>query len=129
MTRGTAIAAEGRDLGTLAPSKSRRLTPRPSASRRSVALVAAVVVLAAACAASLAIGARGLPLATIWEAITNYNPGDGSHAVVIARIPRTVLGLLAGAALGLAGVTMQGVARNPFAHHGVHGLTAGAALA
>ena len=49
--------------------------------------------------------------------------------MVHARIPRTVLGLLAGGALGLAGAAMQGVARNPLADPGIMGVNAGAALA
>jgi iron complex transport system permease protein len=80
-------------------------------------------------AASLAIGARGLPVTTVWQALTQFDPGDGDHAVVHARIPRTVLGLLAGGALGLAGAAMQGVARNPLADPGIMGVNAGAALA
>lgn len=129
----------GRVGGTSVPGSQRGTAPDAAgtgggsgsrtAGRRTAWLLVAVVVLAAACAASLAIGARGLPLSTIWEAITNFNPQDGDHAVVIARIPRTVLGLLAGAALGLAGAAMQGVARNPLADPGILGLNAGAALA
>ncbi|MFP3580253.1 iron chelate uptake ABC transporter family permease subunit [Arthrobacter sp. SIMBA_036] len=105
--------------------------PRPAdgVGKRTTWLVLAVVVLAAACAASLAIGARELSLTTVWEALTIFDPNDGNHAVVIARIPRTALGVLAGAALGLAGAAMQGVARNPLADPGILGLNAGAALA
>lgn len=135
----TTAASVGQVGGTSVPGSQRDSPPRSNAagggtglrgtSGRSAWLVAAVVVLFAACAASLAIGARGLPLSTIWEAITNFNPESGDHAVVIARIPRTVLGLLAGAALGLAGTAMQGVARNPLADPGILGLNAGAALA
>ena len=124
--------------GTSVPGNQRGIAPGSNATaangprmagKRTALLLLAVVVLAAACAASLAIGARGLPLSTIWEAVTTFNPQDGDHAVVIARIPRTVLGLLAGAALGLAGAAMQGVARNPLADPGILGLNAGAALA
>ncbi|MET1021163.1 MAG: iron chelate uptake ABC transporter family permease subunit [Arthrobacter sp.] len=97
--------------------------------RRALWLLASVVVLALATAASLAIGARGLALDTVWQALTQSDPGDGDHAVVHARIPRTVLGLLAGGALGLAGAAMQGVARNPLADPGIIGVNAGAALA
>jgi len=92
-------------------------------------LLAAVVVLVLLAAASLAVGARDVPLATVWQALTGFDPGNGNHAVVQARIPRTVLGLLAGAALGLAGAAMQGVARNPLADPGIIGVNAGAALA
>ena len=92
-------------------------------------LLAAVVVLAIACGASLAVGARAIPPETVWDALAHFDPADGNHAVVHARIPRTVLGLLAGGALGLAGAAMQGVARNPLADPGIMGVNAGAALA
>ena len=92
-------------------------------------LLAVVVVLALVAAASLAIGARGLALDTVWHALVHFDPANGDHAVVQARIPRTVLGLLAGGALGLAGAAMQGVARNPLADPGIIGVNAGAALA
>ena len=101
----------------------------PARGPRAVWLLAAVVVLALVTAASLAIGARGLSLDTVWQALTQFDPANGDHAVVHARIPRTVLGLLAGGALGLAGAAMQGVARNPLADPGIIGINAGAALA
>lgn len=101
----------------------------PARGPRVSWLLAAVVVLALVTLASLAIGARGLGLDTVWQALTRFDPTNGDHAVVHARIPRTVLGLLAGAALGLAGAAMQGVARNPLADPGIIGINAGAALA
>lgn len=107
---------------------------RPDAGARKPAnrtawLLAAVVVLVFVCAASLTIGARGMSPGTVWQALTQFNPDDGYHAVVHTRIPRTVLGLVAGAALGLAGAAMQGVSRNPLADPGIMGVNAGAALA
>jgi iron complex transport system permease protein len=134
MTQSTTTAgppsADGaaRELAAPAPhsdSKGQHLPVRAKAAW----LVAAVVVLALVCAASLAIGARGMSLETVWQALTQFNPADGNHAVVHTRIPRTVLGLLAGAALGLAGAAMQGVSRNPLADPGIMGVNAGAALA
>ena len=108
-------------------------TPSAAALRgvgpRAPWLLAAVVVLALVVLASFAIGARGLSPDIIWHALIRFDPGNGDHAVVHARIPRTVLGLLAGAALGLAGAAMQGVARNPLADPGIIGINAGAALA
>lgn len=140
MKQGTTTALQGRGHSTNVLAGPGGISPeaagtgggtgsRRSAGKRSAWLLAAVVVLGIACVASLAIGARGLPLQTVWEALTNFNAQDGNHAVVIARIPRTILGLLAGAALGLAGAAMQGVARNPLADPGILGLNAGAALA
>ncbi|MET3950458.1 iron chelate uptake ABC transporter family permease subunit [Arthrobacter sp. UYEF36] len=101
----------------------------PARGPRVLWLLAAVVVLALVALASLAIGARGLAPGTVWQALTQFDPANGDHAVVHARIPRTVLGLLAGAALGLAGAAMQGVTRNPLADPGIIGINAGAALA
>lgn len=101
----------------------------PARGPRVLWLLAAVVVLALVTLASFAIGARGLALDTVWQALTRFDPANGDHAVVQTRIPRTVLGLLAGAALGLAGAAMQGVARNPLADPGIIGISAGAALA
>jgi iron complex transport system permease protein len=103
--------------------------PGPARRGRPAWLLAAVVVLVLMTAASLAIGARGLAPDILWQALTRFDPANGDHAVVHARIPRTVLGLLAGAALGLAGAAMQGVARNPLADPGIMGVNAGAALA
>lgn len=101
----------------------------PARGPRAFWLLAAVVVLALVAATSLAVGARGLSLETVWQALTQFDPANGDHAVVHARIPRTVLGLLAGGALGLAGAAMQGVTRNPLADPGIIGINAGAALA
>ena len=123
-------------LTTTAVSAAARSAPEtptgiafPARGPRVLWLLAAVVVLALVTLASLAIGARGLAPGTVWQALTQFDPANGDHAVVHARIPRTVLGLLAGAALGLAGAAMQGVTRNPLADPGIIGINAGAALA
>jgi iron complex transport system permease protein len=56
--------------------------------------------------------------------------GDNDHrAVINERLPRTVLGLIGGAALGIAGVLLQGLTRNPIADPGLLGINAGASLA
>ena len=57
-------------------------------------------------------------------------PTFDDHLIVRSlRVPRTVIGLAVGAALGLAGAVMQGVTRNPLADPGILGVNAGAALA
>ena len=132
MTHSTTTApSRGGDAGTAVQGKGPKGPSRGPASggKRAAWLLAAVVVLAILAGASLAIGARGIPLGTVWEALTSFDPANGDHAVVHARVPRTVLGLLAGGALGLAGAAMQGVARNPLADPGIMGVNAGAALA
>lgn len=109
------------------PALSAPRARRPAA--RGLKLVLAIAVLGLAGVASLAIGARPISPETLVQALTAYNPANGDHAVVLSRIPRTLVGLLAGAALGLAGAAMQGVARNPLADPGILGVNSGAALA
>ncbi|MHC6594820.1 FecCD family ABC transporter permease [Arthrobacter sp. C152] len=128
---GTTTTLPETGNGTRVPARAAGGPRRGDAPGRKHAawLPAAVVVLVLLAATSLAVGARDVPLATVWQALTAFDPANGDHAVVHARIPRTVLGLLAGGALGLAGAAMQGVARNPLADPGIIGVNAGAALA
>lgn len=102
---------------------------RPLHGGRVLLFVACLFVLFLAGIASLAIGARAISIEILLQALTQFDPSNGDHAVVLSRLPRTVLGLLAGAALGLAGAAMQGVARNPLADPGILGVNSGAALA
>lgn len=59
--------------------------------------------------------------------------GQGSHTKQLLvwdfRLPRIVLAVLAGAALGLSGAILQGITRNPLADTGILGINAGAGLA
>lgn len=52
-----------------------------------------------------------------------------AEAAVAKRVPRTVLAILVGAALAIAGMAMQAVTRNPIADPGILGVTQGALLA
>lgn len=97
---------------------------------RVLGLVIAVAVLVLVLIASLAFGAKPMRLSEALGAIFEHDPGNDNHLVVRElRVPRTLIGLMVGAALGLAGALMQGVARNPLADPGILGVNAGAALA
>lgn len=98
-----------------------------STATRSGYVAGAVVALVVAAIASVAFGTRGVGLDDVVAGLTG---GDGTvaQAAVAARVPRTVLAVLVGAALGLAGAVMQGVTRNPLADPGILGVTSGAAL-
>ena len=85
---------------------------------RTAILVALVAGLAAVVVASFAIGARDIDLSTTIAALVGRGEGTDGMVVVDLRGPRTVIGLVAGAALGLAGALMQGVTRNPLADPG-----------
>ena len=88
-----------------------------------LALLAIVTVL------SVMVGSRDLPLSTVWDALTGADTGRDAQVVTTLRIPRTVMGLLVGAALGVAGALIQAVTRNPLADPGILGVNAGSAFA
>jgi iron complex transport system permease protein len=78
--------------------------------------------------ASIAIGAKELSLEQVWHGLFQ-DTGSYGDVVVDERLSRTALGLLAGAALGLAGAVLQALTRNPLADPGLLGLNAGASAA
>jgi iron complex transport system permease protein len=87
-----------------------------------------LALLTALLALSCTVGTRDVGWADIIAALGGRIDSIGQAAVSV-RIPRTLLGLLAGAALGLAGAVMQGVTRNPLADPGILGVNMGASLA
>ncbi|PZE61162.1 iron ABC transporter permease [Curtobacterium sp. MCPF17_047] len=112
--------------------RSRSVAPPAPApvSRLVLATVLAVVVLAVACALSVAVGSRPIPLGVVVDTLLHPGRHDEIGLIVLGnRVPRTVVGLLAGAALGVAGAVMQGITRNPLADPSILGVNAGAALA
>lgn len=78
--------------------------------------------------ASIAIGAKELSLTQVWHGLFEDTGGYGD-VVVAERLSRTLLGLLAGAALGLSGAVLQALTRNPLADPGLLGINAGASAA
>nr|WP_306661555.1 iron chelate uptake ABC transporter family permease subunit [Mangrovihabitans endophyticus] len=91
-------------------------------------LAASVLVLAVVIILSVGLGSRGLSPAQVWRGLVDHaSPLFG--VVHEMRLPRTLLGLLAGAALGLAGAIMQALTRNPLADPGLLGINAGASAA
>ncbi|MFJ8362719.1 FecCD family ABC transporter permease [Streptomyces sp. NPDC093984] len=104
--------------------------PAPPTRRaiRSLGLLVSVVLLAFVALASIAIGAKGLSSAQVWHGLF-HDSGTYADVVVADRLSRTVLGLLAGAALGLAGAVLQALTRNPLADPGLLGINAGASAA
>ncbi|MBB5933895.1 FecCD family ABC transporter permease [Streptomyces zagrosensis] len=114
------------------PATARRLPDaavvRRPARVRLLWLLVAALVLAALMVASVAFGSRNVGWSDIWAAIGGADESL-EQAAVGKRIPRTVLAVLIGAALGLAGAVMQGVTRNPLADPGILGVNMGASLA
>ncbi|KOG50669.1 FecCD family ABC transporter permease [Streptomyces decoyicus] len=105
------------------------VTPRRRHLLRSAGLVAAVAVLAVITVLGIAVGAKQIPLDQVWHGVFHYSGSDTDVVIRDVRFPRTLLGLIIGAALGLAGTVMQALTRNPLADPGVLGINAGASAA
>ncbi|MCR6648223.1 MAG: iron ABC transporter permease [Cellulomonas sp.] len=118
---------------TLAPSAATPTLPAPGRAgslhrRRTIGLVVCVLAVAVAVVCSLAFGSRVVGWSDVVAGVLHADTDDIAQAAVQSRVPRTVLGLLAGAALGLAGAVMQGLTRNPLADPGLLGVSSGASL-
>src|SRR5450755_984051 len=87
-----------------------------------------LLLLAAMFVSSLLAGRVWLPLAAIWDGLWSRDANPAATIVTQLRLPRAILALEVGAALGLSGAVLQGVTRNPLAEPGLLGVSAGAAL-
>ncbi|MCD4535928.1 iron ABC transporter permease [Nocardioides sp. cx-169] len=118
-------------MSVLVPPRPPAASGRPRTAARGLLAVAVLLLLLAVVAlASLMWGVRDIPAGQVWDALVSPVAGDNDHGVVrTERVPRTLIGLVGGAALGAAGALMQGVTRNPIADPGLLGLNSGASLA
>ncbi|MCP2334405.1 FecCD family ABC transporter permease [Actinoalloteichus caeruleus] len=110
-------------------SSSSRTPPARTTSgapRYTLLLVAGLLLLAGAVLASLVLGSRETSLGDVLDTLAG-TADPFTAAVIESRYPRTVLGLLAGAGLAVAGTLLQGVTRNPLAEPGLLGVNMGAA--
>ncbi|KIF72909.1 iron ABC transporter permease [Streptomyces sp. 150FB] len=102
--------------------------------RRVVGLGTLLVILVIAGAASLAVGARALSPGEVWHGLFAVPDSDQRLTEIrlivrTVRVPRTVLAIVAGAALGVGGALIQGYTRNPIADTGLLGVNSGASFA
>ncbi|MET8867882.1 iron ABC transporter permease [Nonomuraea sp. NPDC004580] len=102
--------------------------------RRAVGAGTLAVALVVVAGASLAVGARALSPGEVWHGLFAAAGGDQrlteiTLIVQTVRVPRTVLAIAAGIALGVGGALIQGYTRNPIADTGLLGVNAGASFA
>ncbi|WP_189547963.1 FecCD family ABC transporter permease [Streptomyces gelaticus] len=100
----------------------------PRRSRRALATAAAVVALLVAVLLSLAVGARSIPPAEVFDVLLHGGHSDNAEVIRNMRVPRTLIGLMVGAALAIAGTVLQGITRNPIADPGILGISQGASV-
>lgn len=129
-------AAPGTSTGPLPPSDAQRVPhSNPVAARQLPARFAVLVVGSLAMiflcgVAGLFLGSHRIDPSEVWSSFTAYDAQNNAHVIVrSSRLPRAVLGIVVGSALGLAGALMQSLTRNPLADPGILGVNAGAAAA
>ena len=107
----------------------RLLSCKAGRHRAWVPGAAAVVAFLVAVSVSLMVGSYSMTLPEVVSTLMGQGDKLQNFAVLQVRLPRTVLAVLVGTALGFSGGILQGVTRNPLAEPGMIGINAGAALA
>jgi iron complex transport system permease protein len=108
-----------------------RPASRPPIRRRTRPVLTAALAFAALAVvvvASLAIGSGPTTPGEVWQSLIAPTGAPADIVVRELRLPRTLLGIMVGAALGVAGALMQGHTRNPLADPGLLGISGGAAF-
>jgi len=122
--------------GTVAPlpaSPTAAPTPRNSPGSgawRGILLVGLAILVAVLFLLQLMIGAAAVPLDEVWAILLGREPGREVWGTIVRelRLPRALTAILAGAALGAAGLQMQTLFRNPLADPWILGIVAGARM-
>lgn len=96
---------------------------------RALGLLTCTLLLGLGMVVSVAFGAAPIPLDAVVDALLAPDGSVDHLTVRTLRVPRALIAVAVGAALGTAGALIQGVTRNPLASPGILGINAGAALA
>lgn len=101
----------------------------PSRRPLAVCFTLMTACLLVICLTSLLYGAGSVSPAQAWQTLLGQGTSESQFIVYELRLPRTLVGLVVGIALGVAGALMQAVARNPLAEPGLLGVSSGASFA
>ncbi|UDM08170.1 iron ABC transporter permease [Halomonas sp. NyZ770] len=104
-------------------------TVAPHSARLLPRMLALCLLLLASTALSISLGSFPTTFMQVIRALAAPQGSDIAFIVWELRLPRTLLAILVGAALAMAGAVLQGIVRNPLASPDVIGITSGAALA
>lgn len=116
------------EVAAAARLEQARALPRGRRVARRLLLLGCAALLALVSLLSIAVGSREIdPIDVVRVLLTPDGAWDDADVNGL-RLPRTLLGVAVGAALGLSGALMQGLTRNPLADPGLLGVSAGAAF-
>ncbi|WP_371616541.1 FecCD family ABC transporter permease [Streptomyces sp. NBC_00454] len=116
--------------GPAAPAPAAPTAARRGVTARRIAWTAAgLAALLCAVLLSLSVGARAIAPGEVFDALLRGASGPDAEVVRALRVPRTLIALMVGAALALAGTALQGITRNPIADPGILGISQGAGVA
>lgn len=104
-------------------------TGDPMVRRRLLGIMVLISALGAVLVLSITYGANPLPITEVWRTVFTPDGTEASSIVWTLRVPRTLVGIIAGAAFGVAGALIQAITRNPLADPGILGVNAGAGFA
>ncbi|NET11093.1 MAG: iron ABC transporter permease [Merismopedia sp. SIO2A8] len=80
--------------------------------------------------ASIGLGAADITPGEVWDALFTFDESSTNHLIIrTVRLPRSIIALLVGAAMAIAGAIMQGLTSNPLASPSILGVSTGAAFA
>lgn len=96
--------------------------------KRHRILVLCVLLLLAAMALSIMTGSYSISPSDLLTTLLNKGSRAHTFAIFQIRLPRIVLAILVGSALGVSGTILQGITKNPLAEPGMIGINAGSAL-
>ncbi|MEQ9886541.1 FecCD family ABC transporter permease [Pectobacterium zantedeschiae] len=95
--------------------------------RQGIVMVAGITLLLLSIVASLMLGQTTISFGAVFSALFHYDPQQIDHILVLTtRLSRTVIAIVVGASLAVAGALMQALTRNPLASPGIFGINAGA---
>jgi len=101
----------------------------PLPRRRLIGLVVALLVLLVLVVLSVMIGSKAIAPSVVWDALFDPSNDIDQFSIRDYRLPRTIVGLAVGAALGISGALIQALTRNPLADPGILGVNSGASFA